>query len=231
MCVGFPVGGDTISVTSGVVSRVEVMTYAAACSELLGIQIDAAINSGNSGGGWVPEILTPNIWGVEPKIRGGWKPPKSCHFNGVWNHDFHHPFWGDIYPLFLVQHPYNPGEKVHCSICPPKWENTTYTDLIVGMRFQQKFPGEKVWFQSFSPTLLFHRSTGPAFNAFGECLGMAFQSLSSESAENIGYVIPTVPNFHKNFHWRFYVCFAFLFFFRVGIFFDGEMCLEFSISF
>ena len=36
LCVGFPVGGDTISVTSGVVSRVEVMTYAAACSELLG---------------------------------------------------------------------------------------------------------------------------------------------------------------------------------------------------
>lgn len=50
LCVGFPVGGDTVSVTSGVVSRVEVMTYAAACSELLGIQIDAAINSGNSGG-------------------------------------------------------------------------------------------------------------------------------------------------------------------------------------
>lgn len=86
LCVGFPVGGDTISVTSGVVSRVEVMTYAAACSELLGIQIDAAINSGNSG--------------------------------------------------------------------------------------------------------------GPAFNANGECLGMAFQSLSSDSAENIGYVIPTVVIMH-----------------------------------
>ena len=35
-------------------------------------------------------------------------------------------------------------------------------------------------------------SAGPAFNANGECLGMAFQSLSSDSAENIGYVIPTV---------------------------------------
>lgn len=33
---------------------------------------------------------------------------------------------------------------------------------------------------------------GPAFNANGECLGMAFQSLNSDSAENIGYVIPTV---------------------------------------
>jgi len=86
VCVGFPVGGDTISVTSGVVSRVEVMTYAQTCAELLGIQIDAAINSGNSG--------------------------------------------------------------------------------------------------------------GPAFNAAGECLGMAFQSLSSEQAENIGYVIPTVVITH-----------------------------------
>jgi len=86
LCVGFPVGGDTISVTSGVVSRVEVMTYAQTCAELLGIQIDAAINSGNSG--------------------------------------------------------------------------------------------------------------GPAFNSAGECLGMAFQSLGADQAENIGYVIPTVVIMH-----------------------------------
>jgi len=86
LCVGFPVGGDTISVTSGVVSRVEVMTYAQTCAELLGIQIDAAINSGNSG--------------------------------------------------------------------------------------------------------------GPAFNNTGECLGIAFQSLGADQAENIGYVIPTVVVLH-----------------------------------
>lgn len=86
LCVGFPVGGDTISVTSGVISRIEVMTYAQTATELLGIQIDAAINDGNSG--------------------------------------------------------------------------------------------------------------GPAFNEQGECLGMAFQSLSAEKAENIGYVIPTVVITH-----------------------------------
>lgn len=48
--VGYPLGGDTISVTSGVVSRIEVTTYSHGATELLGVQIDAAINSGNSGG-------------------------------------------------------------------------------------------------------------------------------------------------------------------------------------
>ncbi|XP_043711779.1 protease Do-like 2, chloroplastic isoform X2 [Telopea speciosissima] len=48
--VGYPFGGDTISVTKGVVSRIEVTSYALGSSDLLGIQIDAAINPGNSGG-------------------------------------------------------------------------------------------------------------------------------------------------------------------------------------
>ncbi|KAG4137355.1 hypothetical protein ERO13_D07G066801v2 [Gossypium hirsutum] len=41
---------DTISVTSGVVSRIEILSYVHGSTELLGLQIDAAINSGNSGG-------------------------------------------------------------------------------------------------------------------------------------------------------------------------------------
>ncbi|KAH9314654.1 hypothetical protein KI387_023281 [Taxus chinensis] len=79
--VGYPIGGDTISVTSGVVSRIEVLSYVHGSTELLGVQIDAAINAGNSG--------------------------------------------------------------------------------------------------------------GPAFNGKGQCVGIAFQSLKHEDAENIGYVIPT----------------------------------------
>lgn len=43
------IGGDTMSVTSGVVSRIEVTSYVHGSSELLGVQIDAAINAGNSG--------------------------------------------------------------------------------------------------------------------------------------------------------------------------------------
>ena len=48
--IGYPVGGDTISISSGVVSRIEMQEYAQAQSQLLAIQIDAAINPGNSGG-------------------------------------------------------------------------------------------------------------------------------------------------------------------------------------
>ena len=43
-------GGDTISITAGVVSRIEVTDYCLSNMRLLAIQIDAAINSGNSGG-------------------------------------------------------------------------------------------------------------------------------------------------------------------------------------
>lgn len=84
--VGYPIGGDTISVTSGVVSRMEILSYVHGSTELLGLQIDAAINSGNSG--------------------------------------------------------------------------------------------------------------GPAFNDTGKCVGIAFQSLKHEDAENIGYVIPTPVIMH-----------------------------------
>lgn len=48
--IGYPIGGDTVSVTAGVVSRVEMMPYSHGQAELLGVQVDSAINPGNSGG-------------------------------------------------------------------------------------------------------------------------------------------------------------------------------------
>ena len=49
--IGYPIGGNTISTTTGIVSRIEYKAYAwNPWSNLLSIQIDAAINSGNSGG-------------------------------------------------------------------------------------------------------------------------------------------------------------------------------------
>jgi len=47
---GFPIGGDELSVTEGVVSRIEHQIYATGKSYLQAIQIDASINPGNSGG-------------------------------------------------------------------------------------------------------------------------------------------------------------------------------------
>lgn len=48
--VGYPTGGDALSITQGVVSRVEQLEYTQGCTRLLALQIDAAINAGNSGG-------------------------------------------------------------------------------------------------------------------------------------------------------------------------------------
>ena len=48
--VGFPEGGDTVSITKGVLSRTEETQYAYSYMNQLVYQVDAAINSGNSGG-------------------------------------------------------------------------------------------------------------------------------------------------------------------------------------
>ncbi|TVR42584.1 MAG: serine protease [Planctomycetota bacterium] len=50
IALGFPTGGDSLSTTRGVLSRVEHRRYAHSGYWLLAAQIDAAINPGNSGG-------------------------------------------------------------------------------------------------------------------------------------------------------------------------------------
>ena len=47
---GYPEGGNEISITQGIVSRVEQTSYVHSGFDLLALQIDAAINPGNSGG-------------------------------------------------------------------------------------------------------------------------------------------------------------------------------------
>ncbi len=54
--LGYPIGGERLSVTQGILSRVEMTPYSQSQRALLAGQIDAAINSGNSGG---------------PVVRGG----------------------------------------------------------------------------------------------------------------------------------------------------------------
>ncbi len=93
---GFPSGGDQLSVTEGVVSRVEMRVYEHSKRNHLCIQVDAAINPGNSGG---PVFKDGKLVGisfqVEKENQGqGYLVPVTVierfyrdiadgHFNGV----------------------------------------------------------------------------------------------------------------------------------------------------
>jgi S1-C subfamily serine protease len=59
--LGFPIGGEQLSVTEGVVSRIELTVYVQNERNLLSLQIDAAINAGNSGG---PVVADGRLVGV-----------------------------------------------------------------------------------------------------------------------------------------------------------------------
>jgi len=66
---GYPMGGSSLSITKGIMSRVEHQYYAHSGSNLLAGQIDAAINPGNSGG---PVIIDNKIVGVVMQsVSGG----------------------------------------------------------------------------------------------------------------------------------------------------------------
>jgi S1-C subfamily serine protease len=81
---GFPEGGDKLSITEGVVSRIEHSNYAHSNAFLLACQIDAAINPGNSGG---PVIKDNRLVGVAFQAAGSMEkvgymvpPPIIEHF-------------------------------------------------------------------------------------------------------------------------------------------------------
>jgi len=65
---GFPEGGDKVSITKGVVSRIEQTKYVHDGFYLISVQIDAAINSGNSGG---PVISNGNLVGIAMQTLNG----------------------------------------------------------------------------------------------------------------------------------------------------------------
>ncbi len=62
LTIGYPTGGSRLSITQGVVSRIEMRTYVHSnADEHLTIQTDAAINPGNSGG---PVLRDGKVVGV-----------------------------------------------------------------------------------------------------------------------------------------------------------------------
>jgi len=74
---GYPIGGKTLSITKGILSRVEQQIYAHAGAYLLAGQIDAAINPGNSGG---PVIVDQQIVGVVMQANSGGRAENLGYF-------------------------------------------------------------------------------------------------------------------------------------------------------
>ncbi len=72
MAFGYPVGGDSLSVTKGIVSRIDFAPYgydpAGTGAAGLRIQVDAAINPGNSGG---PAVVGDKMIGLAFASLGG----------------------------------------------------------------------------------------------------------------------------------------------------------------
>ncbi len=64
---GFPTGGTSLSITKGIVSRIEFVAYNPQ-TQALRVQIDAAVNPGNSGG---PALVDDRMIGlVSSQVRG-----------------------------------------------------------------------------------------------------------------------------------------------------------------
>lgn len=87
--VGFPEGGDKVSISGGVVSRIENIPYSNSGKRLLGVQIDAAINPGNSGG---PVYQNGKVIGIAMQVINNAQnigyiipTPIINHFLNDWN--------------------------------------------------------------------------------------------------------------------------------------------------
>lgn len=63
---GYPVGGRALSITKGIISRIEHQTYVHSYLDFQAIQVDAAINPGNSGG---PALVNDKVVGIVMQSR------------------------------------------------------------------------------------------------------------------------------------------------------------------
>ena len=65
---GYPVGGQALSITKGIISRIEHQMYVHSYLIFQAIQVDAAINPGNSGG---PALVNGKVVGIVMQSRNG----------------------------------------------------------------------------------------------------------------------------------------------------------------
>ncbi|CAI5988464.1 unnamed protein product [Closterium sp. NIES-65] len=241
--VGYPIGGDTISVTSGVVSRIEVTAYVHGASELLGVQIDAAINSEGalspSAGPFTP-LLPPTLFlhpalcpspplpqdpvtvvgypiggdtisvtsGVVSRIEVTAYVHGASELLGDPVTVVGYPIGGDTIsvtsgvvsriedPVTVVGYPIGGDTISVTSGVVSRIEVTAYVhgaSELLGVQIDAAINSGN--------------SGGPAFNAAGECVGIAFQSMRGDEAENIGYIIPTpvihhfISDYDRNGHY------------------------------
>jgi len=118
--IGFPVGGDEISVTEGVVSRIEVGDYAQSGLGMLQVQVDSAINHGNSGG---PVFSNDKVIGVA--FQGDFRGESLGYIIPVpiINHFLKEAFSGKEYRGFPIipvtfQTLENPSLRTHYGMAP-----------------------------------------------------------------------------------------------------------------
>lgn len=121
LVAGYPLGGDSLSITKGIVSRVTMTRYAHASNKLLGIQIDAAINPGNSGGPAFAHLDAGKVAGVAfSKLQNadnvGYIIPYSVIQHFLREYDQHGAFRGCCSVGFRWQDMENTSLKEHFKV-------------------------------------------------------------------------------------------------------------------
>lgn len=139
--VGFPLGGDQVSITSGVVSRIDQTPYSTSGLRIAAIQIDAAINPGNSGG---PALCDGRVVGVAFQ--------SLMQAEGI----------GYIIPNCVVAHfvrsylALNEASSASSSSSSSSLPTTTTTTTksVSGSKFHEGFPSVGLYYQELgNPTL------------------------------------------------------------------------------
>ncbi|HRS71102.1 MAG TPA: trypsin-like peptidase domain-containing protein [Anaerohalosphaeraceae bacterium] len=130
---GFPIGGQQISITEGVVSRLETSIYShSQAAQHLVVQTDAAINPGNSGGPVLQEgkVVGVAFQGLQSADNIGYMIPTTviAHFLKDIEDGTYHGFGMLGISLFPGLH--NPGYKRYLRI-PDEQDGVVVTNVLV----------------------------------------------------------------------------------------------------